>query len=97
MAAIGTPVTVVDQQAKLGWLDGELYLEIHPSQKQTDQIEETRTFEPVPVPELEYRVKQAARDQAERIDWSIVDVAAQRRNGTPVRVTRDRSVQSSAR
>jgi L,D-transpeptidase ErfK/SrfK len=97
VVAIGTPVTVVDQQAKFGWIDGELYLEIHPSQKQTDQIEETRTFETESVPDLQGRVKMAARDQVERIDWSVVDEAAIRRAGFPVRITRDRSLQSSAR
>lgn len=28
--AVGTPVTLVDQPYKVGWLDGQLYLEAHP-------------------------------------------------------------------
>jgi L,D-transpeptidase ErfK/SrfK len=38
--AIGTPVTVVDQQAKVGWSGSELYLEVHPSQADADALEE---------------------------------------------------------
>jgi L,D-transpeptidase ErfK/SrfK len=95
--AIGTPVTVVDQQAKFGWIDGNLYIEVHPNQKQTDEIEETRRFSSASVPDLQTRVRQAARDQLARIDWSVVDAAAARRSGIPIRITRDHSLQSSAR
>ena len=40
-APIGTRVTVVDQPVKLGWKDGELYIEVQPSTMQIDKMEET--------------------------------------------------------
>ncbi len=35
----GTPVRIVDQEIKLGWSGGSLFLEAHPSQEQADEIE----------------------------------------------------------
>ena len=47
---IGTPVTVVNQSVKLGWKDGELYVEVQPSTKQIDTMEETSKSPPPPDP-----------------------------------------------
>jgi L,D-transpeptidase ErfK/SrfK len=35
----GTPGTLVDQPAKVGWSNGELYLEVHPTQEDADALE----------------------------------------------------------
>jgi L,D-transpeptidase ErfK/SrfK len=85
---IGTPVTIVDQPLKLGWLDGELYLEAHPTQAQADELEATGrvTFEPAP--DLEFRVLSQVGRAAGLIDWAAVDRAARERRGVPVRITR---------
>lgn len=88
---IGTKVTVVDQQAKLGWLNGELMLEVHPSQSQADQVESTGRFEPEPVPELEFRVMAFAGEAADRLDWDAIKKAAEERRGIPVQITRPRT------
>lgn len=34
--SVGTPVRLVNQAAKAGWLDGRLYLEVHPTFDETD-------------------------------------------------------------
>ncbi len=39
---IGTPVEIVDQPVKVGWSDGALYLEVHPTQHETDEVEAER-------------------------------------------------------
>jgi L,D-transpeptidase ErfK/SrfK len=86
--AIGTQVTVVDQQAKAGWSAGELYLEVHPSQQDADSLEEEgapRSTEAVDADEL---VLKRAGEDAPRIDWYTVHLAETRRNGLPVQVTR---------
>jgi L,D-transpeptidase ErfK/SrfK len=83
---VGTPVTVVDQAVKLGWRDGVLYLQIHPSKTQADQIEAEGRFEPEPLPELRDKVLAAAGDRAEEIDWRAVDRAAVERSGVPIAV-----------
>ena len=84
LVPVGTPVTVVDQAVKLGWRDGALYLQIHPSKTQADQIEAEGRFDQEPLPDLHDKVVAAAGDHAEAIDWRAVDRAAVERNGIPV-------------
>ncbi|MBI4184791.1 MAG: L,D-transpeptidase family protein [Proteobacteria bacterium] len=85
---IGTPVTVVDQPVKFGWVGGELYLEIHPSQAQTDEIELEGAFSPAPIPDLASWIRQVADREAGRVDWDLVARVAEERRGVPVRITR---------
>src|SRR3546814_21071549 len=65
----GTPVLVVNQPAKLEWIDGELYLEVHPEGEQLDQLEVTHAFEPSLSPAFEEQVSRAAGDRVDRVDW----------------------------
>ena len=82
--ATGTAVTVIDQPLKLGWSGERLYLEIHPSQAQADEIENTGRFTPEPIPDLTNRIVTAAGKHAKRLDWSAVGRAARERSGVPV-------------
>jgi len=91
-APIGTVVQVVDQPAKFAWMDGALMMQVHLTGKQADQIEETGQFEPEPVPDLDARVKRAAGKEADRLDWDAIAEAVKKRNGVPVRITRDARV-----
>ena len=84
---IGTPVTVVDQSMKLGWSNGELFLEIHPDVAEGDELEARGWFTPAPIPDLKERVMEAARKDASRIYWPSVYRAAQAKRGFPVRIT----------
>ncbi len=86
--ANGTEVMVVDQPVKLGWSDGALYLQIHPTQSQADEIEASGTFTPAPLPDLESKVRAAAGAMAGQIDWDVVAYAAKTRLGLPLRITR---------
>lgn len=86
--AIGTPVTVVDQPLKVGWRGRHLYIEVHPTQSQADQLEIESRFSAAPVPDLRKRIMAAAGDAVERIDWRVVETAAAERLGIPVRITR---------
>jgi len=85
---IGTPVRVVDEPIKLGWTAGELYLEVHPTQDQADQIDETGSFTLAGYGDLIGRVADAAGNQANKIDWDLVRRTADQRRGVPVRITR---------
>ena len=76
---VGTPVMVVDQEIKLGWSAGELYLEIHPSVAEGDNLEEKGWYAPHPVPGLKERILEAAGEYAAKIDWATV-ARAQRAN-----------------
>ncbi len=85
---IGTKVTVIDQPFKIGWIDGELYMEAHPTQAQSDQLEQYGRFEPELPSAIVDRVLAIAGDQSERLDWSRVRRAAVERRGYPIRITR---------
>jgi L,D-transpeptidase ErfK/SrfK len=84
---IGMPVMVVDQAVKFGWSEGELYMEIHPTVAEGDELEEKGWYMPTPVPELEDRIRVAAGRQAARINWPAVARAEQAKRGIPVRIT----------
>ncbi len=87
LAPISTPVTVVNQQTKLGWSGGELYLEIHPSPSEIDAIEEhgiAPLDQAIDAGEL---VRVAAGDEAWRLDWRAVHLAEAQRNGIVTRIT----------
>ena len=81
---VGTPVAVVRQELKLGWHNGTLFMEVHPNPAQQIELEETGKLSPTPVPELIYRIKEAAGEARESIDWERVNEAAARRSGLPI-------------
>lgn len=92
-APIGTPVTVVDQPVKLGWKDGELYIEVQPSTMQIDKMEETSRSpgppDPIPLAEQADRIlRVAGAGDAERLDWPMIERALTDRQGYPIRVTK---------
>ncbi|MGE5505157.1 MAG: L,D-transpeptidase family protein [Actinomycetota bacterium] len=86
--APGTPVAIVDQPAKLGRFGGELFLEVHPSPAQADQLAETHRLSPEPLPGIEDRVAATAAGDVNRVDWSVVAWVVETRMGVPVQVTR---------
>jgi L,D-transpeptidase ErfK/SrfK len=85
--AIGTPVTVVFQDVKIGRVGNQLYLEIHPNPAQADQIEQTGKFSPEPIDGLEGMIRTAAGPEAGRVDWALVNETAKARRGIPVQIT----------
>lgn len=85
---VGTKVTAVYQQAKIGWQNDELLLEVHPSREQADQIEDHGSFTPAPLPDVADRLVAAAGEQAKRIDWDLVARAVRERRGYPISVLR---------
>ncbi len=84
---VGTRVTVVEQEAKVGWHMGELYLEIHPSLRQLEDIDAGRPPAFEPVEGLQELVSKAAGDQPGRIDWAEVGRAERERRGFPIRIS----------
>lgn len=82
----GTPVTVVDQPVKVGWSDGALYLEVHPTQAEADEIEsDGRVTNPVSL-DVNDLIRAAASDRAGEIDWTLVGNVVRDRRGIPVRI-----------
>lgn len=91
MVAVGTPVQVVDQPVKLGWNDGDLYLEIHPTIAQAEELEATGRYTPLDdaLP-IKQSVAAAAGTRAVDIDWNQVEKAIGERSGMPIRVLQGR-------
>lgn len=85
---VGTQVTVVDQAVKLGWSGGELFLEVHPTQDQVDEVERTGRASARLVLDLAERAVAISGDQAYRLDWEAIRRAAAHPTGMPVRITR---------
>jgi L,D-transpeptidase ErfK/SrfK len=85
---VGTRVTVVDEPVKTGWRQGALYLEVHPTQAQADELEQTGRMTALPSPNVRDRLLEMVAGQGDRIDWQLVERVARERSGVPVRVTR---------
>ena len=88
LVEVGMKVTVVDQPAKLAWHNERLYLEVHPSRAQLDDLEATGRFEVEPVTGLLYLVLEAAGDRAYRLDLAAIARAERERRGVPVIIAR---------
>ena len=85
----GTSVRVVNEPVKLGWIAGELYLEVNPDADQSLELDETGKYPAAGVPPgLRAQVTRAAGTAAASVDWAIVDSIGVRRFGIPSRVTR---------
>lgn len=88
---VGTPVTVVNQPVKIGWKEGELFIEVQPSTKQIDTMEETSKSppppDPIPLAQEADRILAKASDGAERLDWAAIEQALTQRQGYPIRIT----------
>lgn len=89
---VGTPVRVVYEQVKVAWVDSDLLLEVHPSTDQADELEETGRLTPAIPPDLNDRVRAAAANQVERIDWQKVQRAGVQRTGVPISILKDEAV-----
>lgn len=85
--ALGTPVAILDQPVKTAWVDGELYLEVHPSAIQVDALLATGRLTPYNPPETAKIVLEAAKGQEARLNWSVIRQVTQERRGIPVRIT----------
>jgi L,D-transpeptidase ErfK/SrfK len=88
LVPLGTAVRIVDQPVKIGWKDGRLYLEIHPSQAQCDEIvaREAMTF--AEIPDLMSRLLQKVEGDADSLDWRRIDRIAEERRGIPYPISR---------
>jgi L,D-transpeptidase ErfK/SrfK len=88
IVAIGTPVRVVNEPIKLGWIGGELYLEVNPDADESLELDETaKVAARKPLKGLRELVKKAAGKDLPRVDWARVDRAGEKRLGIPIRVT----------
>jgi L,D-transpeptidase ErfK/SrfK len=85
---IGTRVRVVDEPVKVGWIGGELYLEVNPDAEQSLALDESGKRGATRAPgDWRERVTAAAGARASDVDWPRAERAALRRSGVPTRIT----------
>jgi L,D-transpeptidase ErfK/SrfK len=84
---VGTRVRTVDQPTLAGWIGGRLYVEVHPSHDQVDQIDNGDRVAAVIPDDLVGRVAAAAGDRHDQVDWKAVERAGIVRDGVLVPVT----------
>jgi L,D-transpeptidase ErfK/SrfK len=80
MVPIGTPVTIVNQPYKWGWVDGELLIEVHPS-LQEDAVT------PATLTDLTRLIVEATRAEPLAIDWIGAERIWREARGIPTAVT----------
>lgn len=82
-ASVGTPVRIVNQPAKAGWLDGRLYLEAHPT------FDDAIPGKPASLTPLVTAVLAAtgAPPTDDLVDWETVYATARVSNGIPREVS----------
>ena len=86
-AELGTPVRVINEPVKLGWLDHRLFIEAHPPLSQESETPPEEALHSTPTPELEARIAELAGDASSEVDWERVATALRERRGIPLAVT----------
>lgn len=82
---VGTPVTVVDQPVKAGWIEDKLYIEVSPTQEQAIKIEEDGVLKSYEITAADMKlITKKAGAYADKIDWVKVRKAVQGHQGYPV-------------
>jgi len=87
LVSLKTNVRVVYEPVKLGWVGGELYLEVHPDRERSIVLDETGKLEREPARDLRALVTKAAAGELARVDWDRVARASLASAGLPVRIT----------
>lgn len=86
--AIGTPVRVIDQPAGAAWIQDGLYVAVHPSKDQADEIDTDQPMTPDPPNDLRQVVSAVAGNYGQAVDWNAVDQAGLQRTGLPIEVAK---------
>ena len=84
---LGTPVHVINEPVKLGWLDERLFIEAHPPLSQESETPPEEALQSTPTPELAARIAELAEDASGEVDWERVAAALRERRGVPLAVT----------
>ena len=74
---VGTPVHILHQPNKAGWLGAVLYVEVHPP------LEGSETSESLSLTNVTRMLVAAAKDRALNIDWTQAERIFRRASGVP--------------
>lgn len=84
---VGTQVRVISQPVEAAWIDGRLYVEVHPDKDQADEIDYDQKMTPSVPQDLMQRVAAVAGDRIDLVDWDAVRRAGLAASGIPTPVT----------
>ncbi|HTV89660.1 MAG TPA: L,D-transpeptidase family protein [Stellaceae bacterium] len=84
MVHVGTPVRTLNDPAVAAWAGNQLYLMVHPSQKQVQQVDIDQPVTADPAAGVRRLVELVAGQYAGAVDWGAVDRAAAERTDMPV-------------
>ena len=76
-----TPVHIINRPIKVGWLDGLLYLEVHPT------LDDDETNRQKGMTGLVEQLISVTRDRHVKVDWEAIEDTYQRASGVPVRIS----------
>lgn len=94
---VGTPVTVVDQPVKVGWIGDELFLEATVPVDLAIEMEETGRVKAPQLTEDELAmITKAAGEHKDRLNWPLIRKAVSERAGYPVAIARRPSITTGA-
>ena len=85
--SIGTQVRVINQEVVTGWSQNRLYVAVFPSKSQVDEIDIEHPISRVVPDDLVQRVRAAAGDRADEVDWALVTRLGLERSSIPTPVT----------
>lgn len=84
---VGTPVRVVSEPVKFGWMGGNLYMEAHQAGDEIDEVESKgRVAEPGPL-DFWPQLQEVAGEALSRVNGPLVLKTLRARRGVPVRIT----------
>jgi len=81
--AVNTPVLIVDQSNKMGWSQGQLYMEVH---RPIDTSTGATTSNSGDLTELTRMIVTATQEQTARIDWNDAEFIFEHPTGVPTAV-----------
>lgn len=84
--SVGTSVRAIDEPAAAAWIGDDLYLAVHPSAKQVQQIDLEQPVASDPERGVAGLVRIVAGPYQGNVDWAAVARIAQERTGMPTRV-----------
>lgn len=85
--SIGTPVRVINQSILTAWSGGQLFVAVHPTKSQTEEIDDGKRMMIVPSLALTTAVAAAAGDRRDLVRWDVVERLGRATSGIPVAVT----------
>lgn len=80
---LGAKVMVIDKAYKLGWQGNKLFLELLPTQEQTDIIARSKIPTYLDIPEIHGIIREYSEENT-GIDWQAVDDEIKKRSGIPI-------------